>query len=55
VNPAPEVPGADDAQRQRTARFERIRRIAAAIRAGLPEDMTSDHGWLYDDETGLPR
>jgi hypothetical protein len=54
VNPAPEVPEADHAQR-RTERLERIWQIAAAIRAELPADMTSDHGWLYDDETGLPR
>jgi antitoxin VapB len=29
--------------------------IAADIKANMPEDVTSDHSWLYDDETGLPR
>jgi hypothetical protein len=30
-------------------------RIAREIKANMPDDVTSDHGWLYDDETGLPR
>jgi hypothetical protein len=29
--------------------------IAAEIKANMPDDVTSDHSWLYDDETGLPR
>ena len=29
-------------------------KIACEIKANLPDDMTSDHSWLYDDETGLP-
>jgi antitoxin VapB len=29
--------------------------IAGDIRANMPDDVTSDHGWLYDEETGLPR
>ena len=28
--------------------------IAADIKANMPADVTSDHTWLYDDETGLP-
>ncbi len=27
---------------------------AAALRATLPSEVTSDHAWLYDDD-GLPR
>ncbi|PPQ36980.1 hypothetical protein CCS01_03970 [Rhodopila globiformis] len=29
--------------------------IAADIKANMPDDVTSDHNWLYDDETGLPK
>jgi antitoxin VapB len=29
--------------------------IAADIKANMPGDVTSDHSWLYDDETGLPK
>jgi antitoxin VapB len=29
--------------------------IAADIKANMPSDVTSDHNWLYDDETGLPK
>jgi hypothetical protein len=53
MNPTPETE-AEDARRRRIERLERTWQIAVAIRAGLPEDMTSDHGWLYEDETGLP-
>jgi hypothetical protein len=28
--------------------------IAAEIKANMPDDVMSDHGWLYDEETGLP-
>jgi len=45
----------EEQSRDREARKRRIRDIAADIRARLPADMTSDHGWLYDDETGLPK
>jgi antitoxin VapB len=41
--------------RERAARLERRLAIAAEIRAGMPDDVTSDHSWLYDDETGLPK
>jgi hypothetical protein len=48
---------ADDAGRvgEREVRLVRLRAIAAEIRADMPDDATSDHGWLYDDETGLPK
>ncbi len=45
----------EEQARDREERKRRIRAIAADIRAGLPADMTSDHSWLYDDETGLPK
>jgi antitoxin VapB len=42
--------------RDREARLGRIRAITADIRTAIGDDMpTSDHNWLYDDETGLPR
>jgi antitoxin VapB len=42
--------------RGRDERIRRIRAITADIRAGIGDDLPgSDHGWLYDDETGLPR
>lgn len=42
--------------RDREARLTRLRAITADIRAAMGEDLpTSDHSWLYDDETGLPR
>jgi antitoxin VapB len=28
--------------------------IAGEIKANMQDGVTSDHGWLYDDETGLP-
>ena len=37
-------------------RLQRIRAITADIRSNLKHPLpTSDHSWLYDDETGLPR
>jgi len=40
----------------RDERIRRIRAITADIRAGMGGDLpTSDHSWLYDVETGLPR
>ena len=33
----------------------RLWAIAGEIKANMPEDVTSDQGWLYDDETGLPK
>lgn len=42
--------------RGRDERIRRIRAITAEIRTAMGDDRpTSDHGWLYDDETGLPR
>jgi antitoxin VapB len=39
----------------RTERMARIRKITAEIREAMGEDRpTSDHGWLYDERTGLP-
>jgi antitoxin VapB len=33
----------------------RLLLIADQIAANIPDDVTSDHSWLYDDETGLPK
>jgi antitoxin VapB len=33
----------------------RLLAIADEISANMPDDVTSNHGWLYDDKTGLPR
>jgi antitoxin VapB len=42
--------------RDRDERLRRLRAITADIRAAMGDDLpTSDHSWLYDDETGLPR
>jgi antitoxin VapB len=42
--------------RDRDARLQRLRAITADIRAAMGENLpSSDHSWLYDDETGLPR
>jgi antitoxin VapB len=42
--------------RDRDERIRRVRAITADIRAGMSGDLpTSDHSWLYDIETGLPR
>jgi antitoxin VapB len=41
--------------RDKAALEEKLWSIAAEIKANMPADVTSDHGWLYDDETGLPR
>ena len=36
-------------------RLARIREITADIRANMKHPLpTSNHDWLYDDETGLP-
>jgi len=47
----------DREQRLRDKAALRLRLLAIAdeISANMPDDVTSDHGWLYDDETGLPR
>ncbi|WP_428489147.1 type II toxin-antitoxin system VapB family antitoxin [Rhodopila sp.] len=48
-----------DRQLQTQSRDERIRRIRAItadMRAAMGGELpSSDHSWLYDDETGLPR
>ncbi len=37
------------------ARLARIREITADIRANMQRPLpTSNHDWMYDDETGLP-
>ncbi len=42
--------------RNRDDRLRRLRAITADIRAAMGDDIPgSDHSWLYDDETGLPR
>ncbi len=41
--------------RDRAALEADLLAIAAEIKANMPDDVTSDHSWLYDDETGLPR
>jgi antitoxin VapB len=41
--------------RDRAALEEKLWAIAGEIRANLGEDVSSDHDWLYDQETGQPR
>ena len=41
--------------RDKAALKERLLAIAAQIKANMPDDVTSDHDWLYDEETGLPK
>ena len=41
--------------RERMALKTRLLAIADKIKENMPDDVTSDHGWLYDDETGLPK
>lgn len=37
-------------------RLAKLRDITADIRANMQHPLpTSDHSWLYDDETGLPK
>jgi antitoxin VapB len=40
--------------RERAALEEKLWTIAGQIKANTPPDLTSDHNWLYDNETGLP-
>jgi hypothetical protein len=56
VNDIPVLSEADDEtrRRERAEKLRRLLEIAAEIRANMPDDVTSDHSWLYDDETGLP-
>ena len=42
--------------RDRDERLKRLREITADIRAGMGNPLpSSNHDWLYDDETGLPK
>ncbi len=44
-----------DEARRLEAKLSKLRRITAEIRRHMPEPkITSDHGWLYDED-GLPR
>jgi hypothetical protein len=49
--------GPDDEQkrRDREAKLEELWALCKEIRDSLPDDVTSDRSWLYDDQTGLPR
>lgn len=41
--------------RDKAALRDRLLALADKISEGMPADVTSDHDWLYDEETGLPR
>ena len=41
-------------ERERKAKLDRLMALAAEIRAHMTEPVSSDHGWLYD-ENGLPK
>jgi antitoxin VapB len=41
--------------RDRAALEEKLWALAGQIKANMPDDVTSDHSWLYDEETGLPK
>ena len=41
--------------REKAALEEKLWSIAGQIKANMQPDVTSDHGWLYDEESGLPR
>jgi antitoxin VapB len=41
--------------RDKAALRTRLLALADEISADMPANVTSDHSWLYDDETGLPR
>jgi antitoxin VapB len=41
--------------RDRAALEEKLWSIAGEIKANMPDDVSSDHDWLYDQHTGLPR
>jgi len=45
----------DRAAKDRAIRMVKLRALAAEIRANMHPDVTSDHDWLYDEETGLPQ
>jgi antitoxin VapB len=41
--------------RNKAALRARLLALADEISADMPADVTSNHDWLYDEETGLPR
>jgi antitoxin VapB len=41
--------------RDKAALRAKLLALADAISANMAPGVTSDHNWLYDDETGLPR
>ena len=41
--------------RDRAALEEKLWAIAGEIKANMPVDVSSNHDWLYDEDTGLPR
>jgi hypothetical protein len=41
--------------RDKAALRARLLSLADEISADMSPGVTSDHNWLYDDETGLPR
>lgn len=46
----------EEKSRSRERRLAELREITADIRRAMGDNApTSDHGWLYDDETGLPK
>ena len=50
------VEGAGAAQDQDDAEYLELRKIVDDIHRHLEHPLpSSDHSWLYDDETGLPR
>jgi hypothetical protein len=56
VSDLPNAPKAADENQQRENQifFDILMAVADEIGPGMPDDVTSDHSWLYDDETGLP-
>jgi antitoxin VapB len=41
--------------RDNAALEEQLWALAGEIKANMPDDVTSNHDWLYDDDTGLPK
>jgi antitoxin VapB len=41
-------------ERSRTSLKATLSAIADKVSANMAEQASSDHNWLYDDETGLP-
>jgi antitoxin VapB len=42
-------------EREKKEKVDRIMATAREVRAYMREPVSSDHSWLYDDETGLPK